>query len=151
AATIEPPAAPAEIEPRAVAVAAEAPAAPAEIEQRVVWLTPELPADYVALEVSPGSAPLEVAGQYPQPPAGRAETTKIVERAPQTGGAPRKGGGRVAQERGEAAVAAAADAVPAAAPPPPTPSARFAAISMPDPMKGRGRDGATAAAVPEPC
>jgi peptidoglycan lytic transglycosylase len=155
AATIEQPAAPAEIEPRAVALAAEPPAAPAEIEPRAVSLTPELPADYVELAVSGGSAPLEVAGQYPVPPAERAETPKespkIVERAPQSlEDAPQRVAS-VAQEPGEEAVAAAADPVPAAAPPPPTPSAQFASLGMPEPMKGHGTDGATVAARPEPC
>jgi hypothetical protein len=129
----------------------ERPAAPAEIEPRAVSLTAELPADYVGLAVSSGSAPLEVAGQYPQPPAEPSETPKIVERAPQSlEDAPQRATS-APQEPGEDAVAAAVNAVPAASPPRPTPSAQFASISMPDPMKGHGRDGATAAAMPEPC
>src|SRR5262249_16184715 len=52
---------------------------------------------------------------------------------------------------GEEAVAAAADAVPAAAPPRPASSAQFASLSMPEPMKDHGKDGATAAALPAPC
>ena len=132
----------------------ERPAAPAAIEQGAVPLTVELNADEAGPAVSSGSAPLEVAAQSPPPLAERSAAAKIVERAPQSvDGAPQRATD-AAQKPGEdagAAEAAAINAVPAAAPPRATPSAQLAAISMPDPTQDRARDGANAAAKPDPC
>jgi len=120
---------------------------PTATEQRAVSLTAELHADDLGLAVSGRSAPLEVAGQYPQPPAERSEAPKIAERAPQSVAEAPLRATNVAREPGEDAVSAdavAVNAVPAAPPPRAMPSVQLASISMPDPTQGYARDGATA-------
>ena len=126
---------------------------PATLEQSDLSIAAELHADKVGLAESGGFAPLEVVGQYPQPPAEPSEAPKIVERAPQNVQDAPQRARNVAQEPSEDAASADAAAinVPAAPQPRATPSVQLAAISMPDPTQDHPRDGAGIGAKPDQC